>query len=239
MSEDERVPIRVVAHLADPIVYRGDGMHLDGILAAAAFRQLPGGLRADLPTADDVDWPHDMTMPLARWRVPFDGRCHQRLRDERGFVWGWCASMVHAEWSLHTRVEVRKRTAVEHMQRYTDAGDVETGSGRFKPADLALPARYASRLVWYARGKPDRVRAMLELVTSLGRKRGHGNGAVLRWEVETMADDWSVMRNGRLTRAMPDGYAPGRRRMGGIRPLYWHRSRQMALVVPHERDLVP
>ena len=80
---------------------------------------------------------------------------------------------------------------------------------------------------------------MLDLVTSLGRKRGHGNGAVLRWEVETMADDWSVMRNGRLTRAMPDGYAPGRRRMGGIRPLYWHRSRQMALVVPHERDLVP
>lgn len=47
MSEDERVPIRVVAHLADPIVYMGDGMHLDGILAAAAFRQCRLAARHD------------------------------------------------------------------------------------------------------------------------------------------------------------------------------------------------
>jgi CRISPR type IV-associated protein Csf3 len=239
MSEADRVPIRVTAWLSEPIVYMGDGMHLDGILAAASFRSLPGGMRAEMPSADDAEWPLDMPMPLAKWRVPFDGRCDQRLRDQRGFVWGWCASAVHAEWIAHTRVEVRKRTAVEQMQRYTDAGDVELSSGRFKPADLTLPARVAHRLVWFARGKPEPVREMLGLVTSLGRKRGHGNGVVARWEVETMTEDWSTMRDGHLTRAMPDGYAAGRRRVAGIRPVYWHRSRQMACVLPHERDLVP
>lgn len=240
MSEADRVPIRVTAYMAEPVVYMGDGMPLDSILAAAAFRRLPGGLRAEMPTADDVDWPADMTMPLAKWRVPFDGRCDQRLRDERGFVWGWCASAVHADWQIHTRVEVRKRTAVEQMQRYTTAGDVELGSGRFKPADLTLPARFARKLVWFARGKPEPVRQLLtRYITSLGRKRGQGNGVVERWEVEEMAEDWSTMRGDKVTRPMPDGYALGRKRVAGIRPLYWHRSRQMACVVPFERDLVP
>lgn len=239
MSEADRVPLRITAHMSEPIVYMGDGMHLDGILAGAAFRQLPGGMRATMPTADETDWPLDMTMPLSKWRVPFDGRCNRRLRDERGFVWGWCASAVHAEWLLHTRVEVRKRTAVEEMQRYTAAGDVELGSGRFKPADLTLPARVAHRLVWYARGKAEAVERMLTYVPSLGRKRGHGNGVVARWEVERIDEDWSVTRAGKLTRAMPAGYADGRRKVAGIRPVYWHRSRQIECVVPFERDLVP
>lgn len=238
MSEADRVPIRVTAYMAEPVVYMGDGMHLDGILAAASFRELPGGMRASMPSADDTDWPADMPQPLSKWRVRYDGRCDPRLRDERGMVWGWCASMVHADWQIQTAVEVRKRTAAEQMQRYTDSSDVNLSAGRFKPADLTLPARIAHKLVWFARGKPDEVRKMLGLVTSIGRKRGHGNGSVMRWEVDSMAEDWSVMRGGKITRAMPEGYAEGRRRVAGIRPVYWHRSRQIACVLPHERDLV-
>jgi hypothetical protein len=214
-------------------------MCFDGILAAAWFRDLPYALTSHWPGPDEP-WVRDLELPLARWSVPFPGPCDPRLRDESGQVWGWCASAVHAEWSISTRVEVRKRVEFDQMTRWSSAGDVDVSSGRFKAADLKLAARVARRLEWYAVGDGDKIQKVLtEHITAVGRKVGHGNGRVLRWRVEDWAPDWSVSRGGALTRPMPQGYARGPVQRRGIRALYWHPSRQINCVVPIERELVP
>lgn len=234
-------PLRIWCDLAEPVVYSGDGMCFDGILAAAWFRDLPYELTSKWQSATREEvWVPDLELPLARWAVPYAGSCDPRMRDEQGRVWGWCASAVHAEWSIHTVVEVRKRVATDEMGRWSNAADVDVSAGRYKASDLRLPARVARRLEWYVVGDGDKIQRVLERhITAVGRKVGHGNGRVLRWRVEDWAHDWSVQRGGALTRPMPQGYARGPVMTRGIRALYWHPSRQIACVVPMERDLVP
>jgi CRISPR type IV-associated protein Csf3 len=234
-------PLRIWCDLAEPVVYFGDGMCFDGLLAAAWFRDLPYAVTSPWPTATRAEpWVKDLDLPLAKWSVPFAGACDPRLRDESGRVWGWCASAVHADWSISTTVEVRKRTAFDDMARWSRAPDVDVSAGRFKAHDLRLPARVARRLEWYAVGDPAQIqRVLTEHITAVGRKVGHGNGRVLRWRVDDWAHDWSVTRNGRLSRPMPEGYVRGPVQRRGVRALYWHPSRQIACVVPREADLVP
>lgn len=235
------VPLRIYCDLAEPVVYFGDGMAIDGIIAAAWFRDLPYELTSRWEhVTRETPWAPDLDLPLSRWSVPFAGACDPRLRDDRGRVWGWCASSVHADWRVHTSVEVRKRVAVDDMARWSSTPDVDVSAGRFKAADLRLPARVARRLEWYAVGSQRAIeRVLTEHVTAVGRKVGHGNGRVLRWRVEEWPHDWSVTRHGQLTRPMPYGYAPGMVRQRAIRPLYWHPSRQIACVVPMEAHMVP
>jgi len=237
----EMVPMRVRCVLAEPVAYLGDGMCLDGILAAAWFRDLPYELTSTWPSATrDDPWVRDLELPLARWATPYAGQCDPRLRDDVGRVWGWCASAVHADWQLYTRTEVRRRTPADEMTRWSDAGDVDISAGRYKASDLRIPARMASSLEWYALGHLSEVRRVLtEHITAVGRKVGMGNGRVLSWHVDPWPHDWSVMRNGRLTRPMPRGYAQGKLEVRGIRPLYWHPSRRIECVVPTESQLIP
>lgn len=234
-------PLRVWCDLAEPVVYFGDGMCFDGILAAAWMRDLPYELTSRWPSATrDEPWVRDLELPLARWSVPYQGACDPRLRDDAGRVWGWCASAVHAEWSIQTRVEVRKRVAIDEMTRWSEAVDVEVAAGRHKAYDLTLPARIARRLEWYVVGHADEILRVLQThMTAVGRKVGHGHGRVLRWRVDEWAHDWSVSRGGKLTRPMPAGYQRGPVQRRGIRALYWHPSRQIECVVPRESDLVP
>jgi CRISPR type IV-associated protein Csf3 len=233
-------PLRVIATMAEPIVYGGDGMCLDGIIAAAWFRDLPYGLTSRWPSATrDEPWVRDLELPLAQWSIAYDGPCDPRLRDDQGRVWGWSASAVHAEW-VHARHEVRKRVAVDEMARWSGAGDVDVSSGRFKAHDLRLGARLARHLEWYCLGVRSEIERVLTAhITALGRKVGQGMGRVLGWQVTPWHADWSVMREGRVTRPMPQGFARGRVEPRGIRPLYWHHSRVIACVVPDERDMVP
>ena len=44
-------PLHIVAKMAEPVVYYGDGMTFDGILAAAWMRDLPYAVTSKWPTA--------------------------------------------------------------------------------------------------------------------------------------------------------------------------------------------
>src|SRR5690606_10829996 len=61
---------------------------------------------------------------------------------------------------------------------------VNTGTAEFKSYHQPLFEAVVERLVWYAVGDATRVRALLEHVRGLGKKRNTGHGRVLRWEVE-------------------------------------------------------
>lgn len=65
---------------------------------------------------------------------------------------------------------------------------------------------------------------------TLGKETGEGWGAVLRWEVETHPEDWSVHGHaGRLMRAVPD---PLGGTLYGIRPSYWSQRHQFRCKMP-------
>jgi len=234
-------PLRVYCDLAEPVVYHGDGMSLDGILAAAMFRDLPASVTNGMPLATrDEPWLDDLELPLARWACEYRGKCDDRLRDSNGNVWGWRASSVHADWACETRVEVRKRAPVDELKRWSDAADINVSAGRYKAHDLKLAARLARRLEWYVVGDGELIeRLLVQHITAVGRKVGHGNGRVLRWRVEDWPHDWSVVRGSELTRAMPAGFARGYLSRRAVRAPSWHPSRIIDCVAPDDDQLRP
>lgn len=235
--------MQVVAHLSEPVVYAETGMHLDGILAAAAFADLDERTRRRMPPLTS-DWPPDIKLPLAKWIVPGDGcDAHPNLssisrsmggrRQERG-LWGWCASAAQFEPLARGVVEVRKRPDVDAMIAYTDAKSVNISSGDLKAYDLSFPTVFAHQITWYALGDVKEVARLLRTyVLNIGKKRHHGNGAVMQWEVSEVEEDRSILWDGRLVRRLPlESGADGRPGMGAIRPPYHHPSRLAESVEP-------
>jgi len=232
-------PLHIVARMAEPVVYLGDGMTFDGILAAAWMRDLPYELTSRWPSATrDEPWLRDLEMPLQQWSVPYAGKCHPDLRDESGNVWGWHASSVFANWAVMGRVEVRKRAPLDEVERWSDAKNFETSAGRYKAHDLKLPSRYATELHWFAVGRPKPIlRVLRNHITAIGRKVGHGNGRVLEWAVDDWHADWSIRVGETLARPMPVGFTRGRVARRGIRAPYWHPSRQIDCVAPGDLEV--
>lgn len=216
--------LRITARMAEPVVSYGDGMHLDGILAWAAYMDLPREEREELPNIQHTDAPADFDLPLERW--------------EHCGHWGWCASAVHADWSRRGIHNVRRRTPLAEMQRYTPDGSVNVKGGRYKPSDIPMPTIFARQLVWYALGDLSQIGRLLDRVSNLGKLSNVGAGRVLHWIVERQQDDWSVHRDDDLTRRMPTGVPwTGLPCYGGLRPPYWHRSRQAEAVEPLFEEL--
>jgi CRISPR type IV-associated protein Csf3 len=238
-ADQELRPLHVVAQMAEPVAYLGDGMTFDGILAAALMRDLPYELTSKWPTATrDEPWLRDLELPLARWSMPYAKPCHPNLRDPEGNVWGWHASSVFADWQVRGRIEVRKMPAVHEMERWSDAKNVDISAGRYKAHDLKLPARFATELHWFVVGRSGRIQRLLEQhITSVGRKVGHGNGRVLAWRVEPWHEDWSTRCGSLLTRPMPAGFMRGHIARRGIRAPYWHPSRVLECVVPSDLEV--
>lgn len=234
-------PLRITARMQEPIVYYGDGLHLDGPLSYGAYMALPREEREALPPISG-DWAEDFELPLARWvcETPLSGREDARLLTEDGAVWGWCCSAVHADWALSARHAVRKMPDTDAMVRWGKDRSVHLSGGQLKACQVEYPGAFASFLVWYALGALEEVRSLLMRVRNLGKMSNHGCGRVMEWRVEPWPEDWSRERAGRLTRRMPAGYRPQEPAgMAMIRAPYHHRSRRILCVEPDYASLAP
>jgi len=224
------VPIKVTARFAEPVITYDDGIHLDGLIAYGRLREREReGLNGDLPDPDHCDWPIDFDLPLATWEAPLSGKCHARLLNDSGKLWGWRASdIVWPDQVVEGSVALRKMTDVDQMVRHTDEGRLKQSTGILKNKDKKYPTKQAREACWYAVGDPDRVRTLLREVMHVGKLHGHGQGRVQGWEIEEIDEDWSVTKDGRLMRRMPASWCEGDGgvRRGTIRPPYWHPSRQ-------------
>lgn len=200
-------PLEVVATLSEPLVYFDDGLHLDGILGWAAVQQYKEERGRGVGHCKP-GWLGDLDLPLARWAVPAPRpqRYHSwMMTRDHEHVWGWCASgVLGLERTAVGRVEIRKRPETTEMARWTEASKHQLGTGPLKAYDLSLPALTVRELRWSALGDPSGVRELLERVTHVGKKCALGMGKVAEWSVREAADDWSIAREGKLTRRMPD-----------------------------------
>lgn len=103
-------------------------------------------------------------------------------------------------------------------------GMVQTNGGPYKTTYLPVFYRVATHIQWFANGDITEVRRLVQRIRFLGKHNARGWGAVLRWDVQPIADDWSVFGpNGMLMRAIPMGERALSQRRGryAIRPPYY------------------
>lgn len=238
--------LQIVAHMTEPLLYTGRGLHLDGILAAAAYRDLDPRTRSRMPPISQP-WAIDVAIPLGQWRVPvgddFNGderllwrRPGRRGRDSRTrALWGWQATAELVTWEVYNVMAVRKRQPLAEMLRYTDARTLQISGGPLKAYDLAYPTVMAREIRWYAHGDLAEVTRLLTThISGIGKKTNQGNGAVGRWQIDAADGEFQIVTaNGQLLRRMPmNTGVSGVRREGAIRPPYHHLSRVVDAVEP-------
>jgi len=226
-------PVRVTAHMAEPVVCYGDGRHLDGLLAWCLFRRESRRGR-EFGDPSQMDWPEDLDLPLATWTAPFDSQGHPNLLDEQGQIWGWCAS--DARWGdyIESSYALRKMPDADDFVRHTDSGTYKYTTGVLKPKDKTYPVRFIHEIDWYALGDRGAIEGLLREMTHLGKLSGLGMGRIQSWTVERFDDDRSVVHDGTLMRRVPASWADADRApsRGTVRPPYWHPSRELEACYP-------
>lgn len=216
-------PMLVTARMGEPVITYGDGLHLDGILAWAAYRDLTEEQRYEMPPISTA-WALDFDLPIARWSVD-GGRClgaDKRLLDEHGRVWGWLATQALADWEKHSIHEVRKRVPLEELARWADARTVHIGCGPAKAYDLGFPTQWAPTISWFAIGDPAEVERLLRThVYGIGKHCAKGLGRVLEWGVEPAdVDEAFIIARRRMACSESEATS-----IMSIRPPYHHNSR--------------
>lgn len=78
-----------------------------------------------------------------------------------------------------------------------------TSEGAEKSYDLPLFLRLTSRIDWFAMGDRQTIECIVSDISGIGKKRSHGYGQVVRWEVQEIAEDWSLVRDGGLMKPVP------------------------------------
>ena len=128
------------------------------------------------------------------------------------------------------------------MVRWGKDVSVNLSGGQIKACDLKLPARWARRIIWYAVGDQSETLRLLRKVHAIGKLSHQGCGLVSEWRVEEWQHDWSIERDGHLTRVMPWGYHQEGGGIGDqltIRAPYHHRSRLALALRPDYEELRP
>ncbi len=231
-------PLLVRAHLATGIAQAAPwGVALDGLLAAELWSEHKADRRAAgqfTPALFDVDDPVDLPLPLARCTTP-DGR------------WHWAATCAHPEGrpdlppDVHTWTGRTDSRALEQLATNMPAV-LSDRQGRYRARRMPLLVTACAAVVWRAIGDPVAIRALVEGITAIGKKRSSGEGHVLTWEVTTAElDPWEATHlhpDGTLGRPTPEACLTGRTvRDGGsgtagLRPPYMHPARQHTLHLP-------
>jgi CRISPR type IV-associated protein Csf3 len=228
---DDYRPLLVRAYLGSPIaMLPHDGMPLDGILEAAASkigRRLLSGARLHA-NGRPLNRPRDGWPVVLQYRreTPTgtvwtgcldDGKVNYVLPVKRSGHRGDPDWLWHCSWAVFPRGYELDRT---HWNKRFDGGDaaldhyltfggrserINPKAGRYRSYHQPLPLLIAPLVEWYCLGAADGLTLLLAQITHLGKKRGYGNGEVLRWELWPLREDWSLWRDGRPMRALPDG----------------------------------
>lgn len=208
--------MQITAYVAGSIALaRPEDLALDGLLSYQLLRRHFGEEFYYLPNPRECLYfarlplemrgspsPLMVSMPTgAKWIVPSEG-----LRDES--LWYWACSSAQIDVKGRDTQHWNKRfDTQDSLSRHIDfCGKVEKiliEQGRYKAYHMPLPTLVCDKVRWYAYGDMEQVADLLLPIMAMGKKRAQGNGSVLRWEIEPMAEDWSTWQTNKLMRPLP------------------------------------
>lgn len=209
-------PMQITAFLAGNIALaRPEDLALDGILSYQVLRRHFGEEFYTLPDPKEC-------LFFARLPLEMRGNPSSRMQEaETGMKWiAKAEGMVDESlwyWSCSSaQIEVKGRDT-QHWNKRFDVqpalsdhldfgGRVEKiiiEQGRFKAYHMPLPTLVCDKVVWYAYGDMEQVAELLCDVSGIGKKRSHGQGAILRIVVEPMQEDCSTWKEHWLMRPLP------------------------------------
>lgn len=240
------VPIRVRAKLASGVATAAPwGVALDGLLAAELWAARKAVLRAagqPTPGLLDTAAPEDLPLPLARCTAP------DHEPNAAAGSWHWAATCAYPTGRPDVPLDVRYWSGrVDHraLEQLTPAlpATLSERQGRYRARYMPLLVTPCRDLVWHAVGDPEAVEDLLTGLAAIGKKRSHGEGHVLDWDVELAPDldAWSAAHlhpDGTLGRPTPAACLTGRdvvsggHGTAGLRPPYMHPARQQPLHLP-------
>ena len=238
------IPLTVRARLASGLAQAAPwGISLDGLLAAEIWQDQKAARRADghyPPGLLEQPHPVDLPLPLARCTTA-------------GELWHWAATCAWPENRPDLPPDIRTWTGrVDHraVEQLTPGLPkvLSDRQGRYRARRMPLLVTACTAVSWHAIGDPDAIRRHLTGITAIGKKRSHGEGHVLAWEVTPAPrlDPWTAAHlhpDGTLGRPTPAGCLRGRDPVtdggtgtAGLRPPYMHPARQATLQLPASLD---
>src|SRR5690348_17321071 len=184
-------PLEITAYVAGSIALaRPEDLDLDGILAYQTLRKHYGEAFYSLPDPKE-------TLHFARLPLEMRGKLSERIQQlQTGDIW---IDATHEDispwyWSCsRAMIDVKGRDTQYWNKRFdTQAalsdhidfkGRVQKiiiENGRYKAYHMPLPTLVTDKVRWYCYGEAEAIAELLLTVSSLGKKRNYGNGAVLR-----------------------------------------------------------
>lgn len=237
-------PVTITAHLESGLAHATPwGISLDGLLASELHHQRKAQLLSEgqdhTPILEQDD-PQDLPLPLAR--------C------DHGDQWHWAATCSWPVDGHGLLPDVRQWMSQVDHRTVTDVVDgslqkvIDDKRGRYRSHLMPLLVTSTSAVTWTCVGDADAIDALLRPVHAIGKKRTHGNGHVLSWEIAPSPDldPWAAAHlhpDDTLGRPCPpqclehatttvrdrDALALGRT---GIRPPLVHPARQVEQLLP-------
>ena len=151
----------------------------------------------------------------------------------------WACSAPFYQQQIEEKTRYRKRWDYQdkHCNWGKKKAKVNSSEGHTKSYDLPLRIVETPRIDWFCVGNPDEILSLLARCQNLGKKRSQGKGQVYKWEINEIDEDWSLYRNGKLTRPFPlelvddpMGYDFMR---WGWNPPVWLLSNQVTCLMPN------
>lgn len=215
------LPLQVTAQIAGPICIPEHPIALDALLAWAVCQrdEIP-------PPLVEPDLRH-VEIPIARSDC---GRFY-------------LASFAQYAIEERERSHTNRRPVVPELQVMSPRTNrIQVTAGPNKGYRIPREHLYLvdDLLTWWCVGEPADIRALIEIVMYLGKKRGVGLGRVVRWRVfdaEPWGDGFPVARDGRALRTLPAEYpwlgmVEPELGYGNLSAPYWRRSTEEQCVVP-------
>jgi len=213
-------PLRVRAWLRTPII-SDPYLPLDGILFYAANWRRYGFPLVSLPGG---------YIGVNQTRLP--------LEIVHAGKPNWYYRCSWAQWGPYVEGSStwNKRFDLPLISLLAHSGKILTSKGAYKAYLVPVYYRAALWVEWYCVGRKEEIEELLCVMTNVGKKGAQGWGRVTRWEVEEIAEDWSIWKDGKLMRGIPLADLPAgfqaRQAYWGLRPSYWHPDNQTWLAMP-------
>lgn len=223
------------------------GIALDGLLTAS-LRASEGYLKG-IMAGSLLDGGLALGAPK-EWDLPL-GKCKEDLE----IGWHWMATtgqpidiygkpLPSAPFDPHrlmVRLDERRSEAIA----LSIPKNVGGPRGRYRTRVTPVMNTPCFGLVWHAYGNSEKIKELVESLTTIGARRGSGEGAVSSWDILEVSpkglDIFTFAHthpDGNLGRPVPTlcaqklGFKDNPTGYAGIRPPMFHSSRQKILVLP-------